>query len=89
VAQDALPGIDVVGSPGLVTATIAAYRQAGVQIPVIFPLTWGAAQANETAAPSKTHGTPTGNSQQTFELPACQCRIPLRSSAYLADGCRN
>jgi alkanesulfonate monooxygenase SsuD/methylene tetrahydromethanopterin reductase-like flavin-dependent oxidoreductase (luciferase family) len=44
-ALAAVPGqmidaIDVVGSPALVSDTIAAYRRAGVQVPVIFPPTW-------------------------------------------------
>ena len=35
--------IDVVGDETLVRETISAYRHAGVDVPVIFPLTWGAA----------------------------------------------
>jgi alkanesulfonate monooxygenase SsuD/methylene tetrahydromethanopterin reductase-like flavin-dependent oxidoreductase (luciferase family) len=35
--------IDVVGDEALVRETISAYRHAGVDVPVIFPLTWGAA----------------------------------------------
>lgn len=34
--------IDVVGDEALVRETISAYRHAGVDVPVIFPLTWGA-----------------------------------------------
>ena len=45
-----IDAIDVVGSPELVSATITAYRQAGVQVPVIFPLNWGVAPAGKTAA---------------------------------------
>jgi probable F420-dependent oxidoreductase len=33
--------IDVVGDEALVRDTISAYRRAGVEVPVIFPLTWG------------------------------------------------
>jgi hypothetical protein len=33
----------VVGDQALVADTIAAYRRAGVDVPVVFPLTWGAA----------------------------------------------
>jgi hypothetical protein len=36
----------VVGEAALVADTISAYRQAGVDVPVIFPLTWGAAGQN-------------------------------------------
>jgi len=49
VTDQMIDAIDVVGSPELVGATIAAYRAAGVQVPVIFPLTWGGAGADETA----------------------------------------
>jgi hypothetical protein len=34
--------INVVGDQALVAGTISAYRQAGVDVPVVFPLTWGA-----------------------------------------------
>jgi probable F420-dependent oxidoreductase len=50
VCDQMIDAIDVVGSPELVGATIAAYRHAGVQVPVIFPLTWGAAGTDEAAA---------------------------------------
>jgi len=33
----------VVGDEALVRDTISAYRQADVDVPVVFPLTWGAA----------------------------------------------
>jgi hypothetical protein len=35
--------IDVVGNEALVRDTISAYWRAGVDVPLIFPLTWGAA----------------------------------------------
>jgi hypothetical protein len=38
--------IDVVGDEALVCNTISAYRRAGVDVPVVFPLTWGAAGHN-------------------------------------------
>ncbi len=50
VTDQMIDAIDVVGSPELVTATITAYREAGVQVPVIFPLTWGVPPAEETAS---------------------------------------
>jgi alkanesulfonate monooxygenase SsuD/methylene tetrahydromethanopterin reductase-like flavin-dependent oxidoreductase (luciferase family) len=50
VTDQMVDAIDVVGSSELVGATIAAYREAGVQVPVVFPLTWGAAGTDETAA---------------------------------------
>jgi probable F420-dependent oxidoreductase len=43
VTDEMVDAINVTGDPPLVAATIAAYRQAGVDVPVIFPLTWGAA----------------------------------------------
>jgi probable F420-dependent oxidoreductase len=43
VTDEMVDTIDVVGDQALVAATIGAYRQAGVDVPVIFPLTWGAA----------------------------------------------
>jgi probable F420-dependent oxidoreductase len=49
VPDEMIDAIDVVGSSDLVGATIAAYRRAGVQVPVVFPVTWGAAEADETA----------------------------------------
>ena len=43
VTDEMLDAINVTGDPALVTATISAYRRAGVDVPVVFPLTWGAA----------------------------------------------
>jgi probable F420-dependent oxidoreductase len=43
VPDDMVDAINVTGDPSLVTATISAYRRAGVDVPVVFPLTWGAA----------------------------------------------
>jgi probable F420-dependent oxidoreductase len=43
VTDEMVDAINVTGDPALVTATISAYRRAGVDVPVIFPLTWGAA----------------------------------------------
>lgn len=37
VSDEIIDAIDVLGSSELVTATIAAYRQAGVQVPVVSP----------------------------------------------------
>ncbi len=34
---------NVTGDRKLVAATIGSYRRAGVDVPVVFPLTWGAA----------------------------------------------
>jgi probable F420-dependent oxidoreductase len=43
VTDEMIDAINVVGDQALVAATISAYRRAGVDVPVIFPLTWGAA----------------------------------------------
>jgi probable F420-dependent oxidoreductase len=43
VPDEMVDAIDVVGDEALVRDTISAYRQAGVDVPVVFPLTWGAA----------------------------------------------
>ncbi len=43
VPDEMVDAIDVVGDEALVRDTITAYRHAGVDVPVIFPLTWGAA----------------------------------------------
>jgi probable F420-dependent oxidoreductase len=50
VSDQMIDAIDVVGSPELVGSTIAAYRDAGVEVPVVFPLAWGAAGTDEAAA---------------------------------------
>lgn len=42
VSDDMLDAINVVGDQALVASTISAYRRAGVDVPVVFPLTWGA-----------------------------------------------
>jgi hypothetical protein len=44
----------VVGDDALVASTIAAYRQAGVDVPVVFPLTWGAAAKDAVHALEST-----------------------------------
>jgi alkanesulfonate monooxygenase SsuD/methylene tetrahydromethanopterin reductase-like flavin-dependent oxidoreductase (luciferase family) len=41
VSEEMVSTIDVVGDEELVRDTVAAYRNAGVDIPVVFPLTWG------------------------------------------------
>jgi probable F420-dependent oxidoreductase len=43
VTDEMVDAINVTGDQALVAATISAYRQAGVDVPVVFPLTWGAA----------------------------------------------
>src|SRR5262249_20876496 len=47
VSDEMLDAINVTGSEQTVSDTVAAYREAGVQVPVIFPLTWGAAGRDE------------------------------------------
>jgi probable F420-dependent oxidoreductase len=42
VSDDMLDAINVVGDEALVRDTVSSYRRAGVDVPVIFPLTWGA-----------------------------------------------
>ena len=41
VSDEMVDAIDVVGDEALVADTVTAYRQAGVDVPIIFPLTWG------------------------------------------------
>lgn len=43
VPDEMVDAINVVGDQALVAATIGAYQRAGVDVPVVFPLTWGAA----------------------------------------------
>lgn len=43
VTDEMVDAINVIGDQALVAATISAYRRAGVDVPVVFPLTWGAA----------------------------------------------
>jgi alkanesulfonate monooxygenase SsuD/methylene tetrahydromethanopterin reductase-like flavin-dependent oxidoreductase (luciferase family) len=43
VPEEMIDAINVTGDQALVRDTISAYRRAGVDVPVIFPLTWGAA----------------------------------------------
>jgi probable F420-dependent oxidoreductase len=46
VSDEMVDAIEVVGDEALVADAITAYRRAGVQVPVIFPLTWGAPGAD-------------------------------------------
>jgi probable F420-dependent oxidoreductase len=41
VTDEMVDSIEVVGDGTLVAETVAAYRRSGVDVPVIFPLTWG------------------------------------------------
>ena len=43
VPDEMVDAINVVGDQALVRDTISAYRRAGVDVPVVFPLTWGSA----------------------------------------------
>jgi probable F420-dependent oxidoreductase len=47
VPDEMIDAINVVGSSELITQAVSRYRSAGVQVPVIFPLTWGAAVSSE------------------------------------------
>jgi hypothetical protein len=38
--------INVVGDQALVRDTISAYQRAGVDVPIVFPLTWGSTSQN-------------------------------------------
>ena len=42
VSDEMVDAIDVVGDQALVTRTISAYRKVGVEVPVVYPLVWGA-----------------------------------------------
>jgi alkanesulfonate monooxygenase SsuD/methylene tetrahydromethanopterin reductase-like flavin-dependent oxidoreductase (luciferase family) len=42
VTDEMVDAINVVGDEALVADTIGGYRRAGVEVPVVFPLTWGA-----------------------------------------------
>ena len=66
VPDEMVDAIDVVGDEALVRETISAYRHAGVDVPVVFPLTWGAAgqdalestlRAAITRLPLAVHGS--------------------------------
>jgi 5,10-methylenetetrahydromethanopterin reductase len=41
VTDAMIDAVDVVGSQALVHQTVQQYREAGVDVPVVFPLTWG------------------------------------------------
>ena len=66
IPDEMVDAIDVTGDEALVRDTISAYQRAGVDIPVVFPLTWGAAgqdglestlRAAIAPPASATHGT--------------------------------
>ncbi len=67
VPTEMVDAINVTGNPALVAGTIAAYRRAGVDVPVVFPLTWGAAgqdaleQTLQAAVSPAATGTDTGS----------------------------
>ena len=42
VSDEMIDGIDVVGDAALVRTTVDAYRDNGVDVPIVFPLPWGA-----------------------------------------------
>jgi len=50
--------INRVGDEALVSATVTAYRRAGVEVPVIFPLTWGAPGAESLDATLQAAASP-------------------------------
>jgi probable F420-dependent oxidoreductase len=50
VPDEMVAAINVVGDEALVRDTVGAYRRAGVDVPVIFPLTWGTAGQNALEA---------------------------------------
>ena len=43
VPDEMVDAIDVIGDEARVRNTVSAYWRAGVDVPVIFPVTWGAA----------------------------------------------
>jgi alkanesulfonate monooxygenase SsuD/methylene tetrahydromethanopterin reductase-like flavin-dependent oxidoreductase (luciferase family) len=65
VSDEMDDAIEVVGDEALVRDTVSAYRSAGVDVPVIFPLAWGAnvshdavevtLRAAKTSLPETTH----------------------------------
>lgn len=46
VPDEMIDAINVVGDQALVRDTISAYRRAGVDVPIVFPLTWGSTSQN-------------------------------------------
>jgi probable F420-dependent oxidoreductase len=60
VPDEMVDAINVVGSPALVRDTVASYRRAGVEVPVIFPLTWGSAGEDALEATLRAAIAPAG-----------------------------
>jgi alkanesulfonate monooxygenase SsuD/methylene tetrahydromethanopterin reductase-like flavin-dependent oxidoreductase (luciferase family) len=60
VSDEMVDAIDVVGDQALVAATITAYRRAGVQVPIIFPLTWGTPGGDGLDATLQAAASPAG-----------------------------
>jgi luciferase-like monooxygenase len=59
VPEQMADATNVTGDQELVAATIGAYRRAGVDVPVIFPLTWGAAGPDALEATLQAAMAPT------------------------------
>jgi probable F420-dependent oxidoreductase len=59
VPDEMVDAINVTGDPALVAATVGAYRQAGVDVPVVFPLTWGATGPDALEETLRAAMTPT------------------------------
>jgi hypothetical protein len=53
-----IDAIQVTGTSELVAVTVTAYRQAGVDVPVIFPLTWGQHRTTKPALSTPPCGPP-------------------------------
>lgn len=58
VTDEMVDAINVVGDQALVASTIGAYRRAGVDVPVVFPLTWGAAGQDALEATLRASAAP-------------------------------
>jgi probable F420-dependent oxidoreductase len=57
VSDEMVNAIEVVGDETVVEDTVTAYRRAGVEVPVIFPLTWGASGPGDLEATLRAAAT--------------------------------
>ena len=72
VPDEMVDAIDVVGDETLVRETISAYRHAGVDVPVVFPLTWGAARPGRSGIDAPSCDNPAGHRCARDLTPACE-----------------
>ena len=84
ISDRMLDAIQVVGDEVVVAAAIDSYRQAGVDVPVVFPVVWGETDANRTSVLSQRFRRRSRSRLESRPRAHCE-RLSVRERRQMVD----